>query len=150
MDECIQKIARLSNFLEQNCQVDNYDDEPTHPNTREFRDELANIRQVMQQLVAALPDEQEAVSSEEDSQASAAGGGSSSKGAMTRESALRNIEQVATFFEKTEPHSPLHYALRQVVRWGRMPYDKLLIELIDDRNVMHSLRKQIGLPPEEE
>ena len=148
IDECIQKTARLSTFLEQNCQVDSYDDEPTHPNTREFRDELVNIRAIIQQLVSALPDELSESGSEGSSESS--GTVSGSKGQMTRESALRSVEQVATFFEKTEPHSPLHFALRQVVRWGRMPFDKLLIELIDDRSVMQNLRRQIGLPPEEE
>lgn len=148
IDDCIQKTARLSTFLEQNCQVDSYDDEPTHPNTREFRDELVNIRAVIQQLVSALPEE----TSESVEEASAEGSekNSGTKGQMTRESALRTIEQVATFFEKTEPHSPLHFALRQVVRWGRMPFDKLLIELIDDRSVIQNLRRQIGLPPDEE
>lgn len=151
IDECISKTAKLSGFLEQNCQVDTYDDEPTHPNTREFRDELVSMRSVMQQLVAALPDEQGDENGDgSDGDGSSGGGSSGSKGQLTRESALRTIEQIATFFEKSEPHSPLHYALRQVVRWGRMPYDKLLIELIDDRSVMHNLRRQIGLPPEEE
>lgn len=150
IDECIQKLTHLSTFLEQNCIIDSYDDEPTHPNTREFREELSSMRAVMQQLVTSLPDEPGEENSEQASSQGTGGEAASSKGQMTRESALRTIEQVAVFFEKTEPHSPLHYALRQIVRWGRMPFDKLLIELIDDRGVMQSLRRQIGLPPDEE
>jgi type VI secretion system protein ImpA len=67
---------------------------------------------------------------------------------MTREAAFRAIEDIARYFERTEPQSPVHYALRNVVRWGRMPLPQLLAELIEDRNSMDSIRKLIGLPNE--
>src|SRR5262249_55018784 len=38
---------------------------------------------------------------------------------QTREQALEQLLKVADFFRRTEPHSPVSYALDQVVRWGR-------------------------------
>jgi type VI secretion system protein ImpA len=140
----------LTEFLAANCRPES-SDEPTHPDTREFREELQSIRTVMRQLLGTLEDSNE--SGGADLQPEAAGTevvSDSPKNSMNRESALRTIEQLASFFERTEPHSPLHFALRQVVRWGRMPFDKLLIELIDDRSVIENLRRQIGLPAGED
>ena len=73
-------------------------------------------------------------------------GPASGKQLMTREAAFRAIEDIAKFFERTEPHTPVHFALRKVIRWGRMPLPELLAELIEDGGSMESLRKLIGLP----
>ena len=42
------------------------------------------------------------------------------------------LQEIAEYFRRTEPHSPLAYALEQAVRWGRTPLPKLLEELIPD------------------
>ncbi len=56
----------------------------------------------------------------------------------TREDAFRALHRVADFFRRTEPHSPLPYALDRVVRWGRTPLPELMKELIrDDSGVQH-------------
>jgi type VI secretion system protein ImpA len=150
VDSCIQKVARLSAFLKENC-LPEASDEPTEPDTREFREELQNIRTVMQQLASSVTgDAEEGLGEASAGNAASTGAAENSKGRMTRESALKSIEDIARFFEQTEPHSPLYFALRQVVRWGRMPFDKLMIELIDDRSVIENLRRQIGLPQNEE
>jgi type VI secretion system protein ImpA len=52
--------------------------------------------------------------------------------------------KVAEFFRKTEPHSPVSYALDQVVRWGRMPLPELWTELIAD-DARKAVFKQIGI-----
>lgn len=50
----------------------------------------------------------------------------------SREDAFRVLSQVADFFRKTEPHSPMSYTLDEVVRRGRMSLPELLQELIQD------------------
>ena len=65
----------------------------------------------------------------------------------TKENVANNfklLEKVAAFFEKTEPHSPVSYALRKAVRWGKMPLDKWLKEMLneDSRSEMF---KMIGI-----
>jgi len=78
----------------------------------------------------------------------AAGGGSGSGGALnSREDAFRQLELVADYFRRTEPHSPLSYSLQQAVRWGRMPLPDLLTELIPDENVRNQLFRVTGMTP---
>lgn len=70
----------------------------------------------------------------------AAGGGAvtatakvqASGAVTTREEAFKVLLQVADFFRKTEPHSPISYTLEEVVRRGRMSLQELLQELITD------------------
>jgi len=49
-----------------------------------------------------------------------------------REDAIRSLQQIAAFFRQNEPHSPIGYALEQVVRWGHMELPDLLVEMIPD------------------
>ncbi|MBK1836604.1 type VI secretion system protein TssA [Azospirillum sp. YIM B02556] len=53
----------------------------------------------------------------------------------TREEAFKVLLQVADFFRKTEPHSPISYTLEEVVRRGRMSLQELLQELITDEEI---------------
>jgi type VI secretion system protein ImpA len=69
---------------------------------------------------------------------------------QTREEAFRALLQVADFFRRTEPHSPLAYALEQAVRWGRMPLPELWSELVPDESVRQQLFKLVGIPSPEE
>ena len=69
---------------------------------------------------------------------------------MTREDAFRALLQVADYFRKTEPHSPVSYALEQAVRWGRMSLPELLTELISDSNAREDLFRRAGIPAPEQ
>ncbi len=63
----------------------------------------------------------------------AAGARVAASGAVaTRDDAFRVLLQIADFFRKTEPHSPMSYTLEEVVRRGRMSLPELLQELITD------------------
>ena len=50
----------------------------------------------------------------------------------TRADAFRNLNQIAEFFRKTEPHSPISYIIEKAVRWGDMDLETLMRELIPD------------------
>ncbi len=65
---------------------------------------------------------------------------------MTREQAFEGLSRVADFFEQTEPHSPVSFALRQVIRWGRMSLPELLTELISDESVRSEMFRRAGIP----
>ncbi len=75
----------------------------------------------------------------------ATGGGGGALG--SREDAFRQLELVAEYFRRTEPHSPLSYTLQQAVRWGRMPLPDLLTELIADEGVRAQLFRITGMSP---
>lgn len=65
---------------------------------------------------------------------------------QNREEAFRGILRVAEFFKKTEPHSPIPFALERIVRWGRMPLPQLLKELIQDEGSIDQMFKLVGIP----
>ncbi|MAR90914.1 MAG: type VI secretion system protein TssA [Pseudomonadota bacterium] len=50
----------------------------------------------------------------------------------SREEALRRLEEVARYFRATEPHTPLVTGIERLVRWGRMPMNELILELVPD------------------
>jgi type VI secretion system protein ImpA len=63
----------------------------------------------------------------------------------TRDGAFRTLLKVAEFFRRTEPHTPVSYALEQAVRWGRMSLPELLSELIPDEAPRQQFFKQVGI-----
>jgi type VI secretion system protein ImpA len=68
-------------------------------------------------------------------------------GGLDREGAFRQLEEIARFFRRTEPHSPTAYALENLVRRGRMSFPDLVQELIDDGNVRRSYFVNAGIQP---
>ena len=49
-----------------------------------------------------------------------------------REHAFEQLRIISTYFLKTEPHSPISYAIDKVINWGNMPLTELINELIPD------------------
>ncbi|MGA3402913.1 MAG: type VI secretion system protein TssA [Acetobacteraceae bacterium] len=72
---------------------------------------------------------------------------------VSREDALRALENLATFFRKTEPVSPLAYTLEEAVRRSRMTWPELLEEIVADRDSRNAILTTLGIrpppPPEE-
>ena len=74
--------------------------------------------------------------------------------AASREDALRALGQIANFFRRTEPHSPLSYTLDEAVRRGRMTWPELLAEVVADTDTRNTILTTLGIrppppPPEE-
>jgi type VI secretion system protein ImpA len=63
-----------------------------------------------------------------------------------REDALRRLKAIAEFFQRTEPHSPISYLVQRAAKWGSMPLEELLNELVRDPNVLSAIRETLGLP----
>ena len=68
-------------------------------------------------------------------------------GELDREGAFRQMEELAKFFRRTEPHSPTAYVLENLVRRGRMSFLDLVQELIDDGDVRKSYFVNAGIQP---
>ena len=62
----------------------------------------------------------------------------------TREDAIRQLEDIAEFFRKTEPHSPLAYTLTDAVRRARMPLPDLLAEVLPDSGARQAMLTMLG------
>lgn len=66
--------------------------------------------------------------------------------AYTRETALEDLNRIAVFFKKTEPHSPIPYLIARAIRWGNMSFSELLNELIKKESPeLAEIRKLTGV-----
>jgi type VI secretion system protein ImpA len=89
---------------------------------------------------------------EDESGASAAGGselsggGSGGGGALrTREDAARRLREVAEFFRRTEPHSPVPYLIQRAISWSQMSFEQLLGELVKDEGSRQAINSTLGI-----
>jgi type VI secretion system protein ImpA len=64
-----------------------------------------------------------------------------------RDEALRRLEQVAEYFRKNEPHSPVAHLVERAARWGRMPLIDVLREVIPDQPAMAKIMDTLGVKP---
>jgi type VI secretion system protein ImpA len=64
---------------------------------------------------------------------------------INRSDALRRLAAVAEYFHRTEPHSPVAYLVQRAVRWGEMPLEQWLQDVIHDESVLNQLRDTLGL-----
>lgn len=64
---------------------------------------------------------------------------------QNRAEALKRLGQLADFFRKSEPHSPVSYLVQRAVKWGNMPLDSWLQEVVKDQNVLYQLRETLGV-----
>jgi type VI secretion system protein ImpA len=65
----------------------------------------------------------------------------------TREDAFRLLGEVADFFRRTEPHSPLAYTLYEAVRRGRLSWPELLQEIVPDTDRRSDILLSLGIRP---
>jgi type VI secretion system protein ImpA len=74
-----------------------------------------------------------------------AGGIATASGAIqNRQDALKRLTDIAEFFRKTEPHSPISYVLQRAVKWGNMPLELWLQDVIKDETVIYNIRQTLG------
>ena len=64
-----------------------------------------------------------------------------------RDDALRILLNVAEYFKKFEPHSPISTSLEEIVRRARMPFAELLQELLPDATAWRSALNSAGIKP---
>jgi type VI secretion system protein ImpA len=69
------------------------------------------------------------------------------RGIATREDALRVLDEVAAFFRRTEPHSPIAYTLYEAVRRGRLTWPELLEEIVPDQDIRDAILRSLGIRP---
>jgi type VI secretion system protein ImpA len=67
-----------------------------------------------------------------------------------RADALQQLEAIAQFFHRTEPHSPVAYLVQRAVRWGQMPLEQWLNEVISDQSVLTHIRDTLGIKNSEQ
>jgi len=63
----------------------------------------------------------------------------------SRQDALRKLSEVAQYFRVHEPHSPVAFLVDRAVRWGHMPLDQWLSEVVKDQGQLHALYDLLGV-----
>ncbi len=63
----------------------------------------------------------------------------------SREDALKRLSEVAEFFRRSEPHSPVAYLVDRAVGWGRMPLEAWLVDVIKDTGTLDKIRETLGI-----
>jgi type VI secretion system protein ImpA len=148
LDACRAEFDKLSAVMEEKCGQgsDGYSAAPPSSNIRNalesVHDQIVNLARTHLESSDALGE-----SGGNALALSNQSGGAASSRVQTREDAFRLLLQVADFFKRTEPHSPVAYALEQAVRWGKMPLPDLWAELVPDESVRSQLFKLVGLQP---
>jgi type VI secretion system protein ImpA len=77
------------------------------------------------------------------------GNGAAAGPIRSREDALRRLNEVADFFRRTEPHSPVPYLIHRAIRWSRLSFEQLLVELVKDENARLEIVRTLGLGGED-
>jgi len=67
---------------------------------------------------------------------------------VDRLDALRRLHAVAEFFQRTEPHSPIPLLVNRAMKWGEMPLEEWLNEVIKSKDVLGAVRETLGLKEE--
>ena len=66
---------------------------------------------------------------------------------MGRDDALRHLGEIAAWFKRNEPNSPMAYTLDEAIRRGRMSWPELVAELLPDVAVRNGLLVSLGIRP---
>lgn len=151
VEECRTAFSELNRIIEEKF------DRNQMPGTVNLKKALDDIHTIVKKLLedkrAEEPDavdEATAVESAADetetSQASGdAKTSTTAAGAIqNRQDAIRRLADLAEFFRKTEPHSPVSYLVQRAVNWGEMPLEAWLQDVIKDEAVLFQLRQTLG------
>lgn len=66
---------------------------------------------------------------------------------ITREDALKQLAEVAEFFRKNEPQSPISLTLDEASRRARLPWPELIEDIMNDSDVRRAMLTALGIKP---
>ncbi|WP_161974619.1 type VI secretion system protein TssA [Piscinibacter terrae] len=94
---------------------------------------------------ASVPDE---VSASEEARHVIARAGAVHDGPLhSRAQALRQLRDVAEFFRRTEPHSPVAYLADKAANWGEMTLHDWLRAVMKSGTTLEQIEELLGVPP---
>lgn len=149
IDECWAAYNDLNRIIEEKFDPNQA---PGMTNLKKSLDEVHSlIKKFLEEKRAEEPDEaaDETVADGETADGEGAtvkvAGVATVSGAIqNRQDALKRLADIATFFQKTEPHSPISYLVTRAVKWGNMPLESWLQDVIKDETVIYQLRQTLG------
>jgi type VI secretion system protein ImpA len=147
IEECIAALKELNRVDDERYDRNQV---PSTPQLSKSIDEVhAQVKKILADKRVEEPDpedSEEYANGESAEGGSAGSGGGGGRGAIEgRAEALRRLGEIAAFFQKTEPHSPVSYLVQRAVKWGSMPLETWLQEVVKDTNVLGNIRETLGL-----
>lgn len=140
LEESLEDYKSLNNQLREYC---GQDTPPSSQTTALIEEVLRTVRfiskdkveaaQALQQTLTPTEanNEEASVATELVNQALAANQGVSGP-IGNREDALKRLQEVADYFRRYEPHTPIAPGLERLINWGRMTVAELMMELLPD------------------
>ena len=148
-EECWAEYKELNRVIEEKF------DRNQMPGLTNLKKALDDIQVVIKKLLedkrAEEPDEAVEETAEstpgENGTGAAVGANATATGTgaiQNRQDAIKRLADLAEFFRKTEPHSPVSYLVTRAVKWGEMPLEMWLQDVIKDEAVLFQLRQTLG------
>ncbi len=138
LEECLDYFKSTNAHLRKTC--DN--EAPPSSNISNLLEELLRTARFIYKEKLEANQAQEAVSAEdaqEEAQLDQSGErvhpvvmGAAAGPIADREDALKRLEEVAAYFRRYEPHTPIGPSLERLVTWGRMTVADLMMELLPE------------------
>ena len=64
-----------------------------------------------------------------------------------RAEALRRLQELAEFFQRTEPHGPIGFLVQRAAKWGELSFQQLYLDLLaNNTSAQGELWQILGLP----
>jgi type VI secretion system protein ImpA len=147
IEECWTQYAELNRVIEEKFDSNQM---PGLSNLKKVLDDIqTQVKKLLEEKRAEEPDaanERANADTDENNGEAAAGTvvGASNGAIRSRADALKRLGEVAEFFRKNEPHSPISYLVQRAVKWGEMPLESWLQDVIKDDSVLSQLRQTLG------
>lgn len=147
-DEIQAAVTAFSTYQET---LDRYCADSPQPTAR-LKETLLSIEQTFRHIAGdkiverhATPTLEAALQAEPDVVPATAEAILSRQSLADRSAALAQLREVALFFRRTEPHSPISYAVEQAVYWSELSLPELIGELIPDEGAREKFRTLTGI-----
>ena len=138
LDTCISTWNSIGQLVDEKCQ-----EAGTHLSlpVSGVRGAIQEVKELYEQIMrdklasqVPEPESTDETSQEVGSTQSAPAAGTMQLGGPmhNRDDAIRQLKEVADFFRRAEPHSPMSGILERAVQWSRLPLEQLLAQLIPD------------------
>ena len=147
VDECWAELRNLNRVIEEKY------DRNQMPGLSTLQKSLDTVHtQIKKLLDQKRAEEPDPIEIEEPAEVGADGvagsvataSGSPTGAIQSRRDALKRLADIADYFQKTEPHSPLSYLINRAVKWGNMPLESWLKDVIKDESVLSQIHQTLG------
>ena len=146
LEECAAELNQLDKVNEEKF------DRNQVPSINDLRKVLSDVASVVEKVLAEKrelePDEvepEETAAGADGEEGAVKKGPAVGTGAIqSRQDALKRLSDIAEYFRKNEPNSPVSSLIQRAVKWGNMPFEALIQDMVKDDGVVSQVRQTLG------